>query len=118
MPSVPIEMPSLTVIVPKSCGIAPAARSRRLRAPGQPAEAQVAGRDRAVAAGDADDRLPEVGVAEADRAQHRAVGRALAPSVMALLAMVHGGNLGRRGGGCHLQESALSPALDNRVNLV
>jgi len=26
MPSVPIEMPSLTVIVPKSCGMAPASR--------------------------------------------------------------------------------------------
>ena len=27
MPGVPIEMPSLMVIVPKSCGMAPAARS-------------------------------------------------------------------------------------------
>ena len=27
IPSVPIEIPSLTVMVPKSCGIAPAART-------------------------------------------------------------------------------------------
>ena len=30
IPSVPIEIPSLTVIVPKICGMAPAARTRGL----------------------------------------------------------------------------------------
>ena len=35
MPSVPIEMPSLTVIVPNICGMAPAARSAGLGARGQ-----------------------------------------------------------------------------------
>ena len=40
-------------------------------------EARVAGRDGAVAVRDADDRLAEVAVAEADRAQHGAVGGAL-----------------------------------------
>ena len=50
---------------------------RGLGARGQAAEAGVAGRDVAVGVGDAHDRLPEVAVAEADRAQHRAVGGAL-----------------------------------------
>ena len=77
MPSVPIEMPSLTVMVPKICGIAPAAAHRRLRPPREHVEAGVARRDGAVAVGDADDRLAEVVVAEADGAEHGAVGRAL-----------------------------------------
>ena len=77
MPSVPIEMPSLTVIVPKICGIAPDARDRRLRAMRELVEAGVAWRDGAVSVGDADDRLAEVPVAEADRPEHGAVGRAL-----------------------------------------
>ena len=77
MPSVPIEMPSLTVMVPKICGMAPAAAHRGLGAARELVEARVARRDGAVAVGDADDRLAEVAVAEADRAQHGAVGRAL-----------------------------------------
>ena len=77
MPSVPIEMPSLTVIVPNICGIAPGASHRGLGALRERVEADIAGRDRAVAVGDADDRLVEIVVAKPDRAQHRAIGRAL-----------------------------------------
>ena len=77
MPSVPIEMPSLTVMVPKICGIAPAARTAASARRGEHVEAGVAGRDRAVAVGDADDRLVEVVIAEADGAEHGAVRRAL-----------------------------------------
>ena len=40
MPSVPIEMPSLTVMVPKVCGIAPALAHRGLGALGQDVEAR------------------------------------------------------------------------------
>src|SRR6059036_2650938 len=54
IPSVPIEMPSVTVMVPNICGIAPAARA---------------------AVRDADDGLLEVRVGIADGAQHGAVGR-------------------------------------------
>ena len=77
IPSVPIEIPSLTVMVPKTCGIAPAGPHRRLGPARQHVEPGIAGGDGAVAVGDADDRLAEVGVAEADRAEHGAVGRAL-----------------------------------------
>ena len=77
IPSVPIEIPSLTVMVPKICGMAPAARTAASARSREHVEARVAGRDRAVAVGDPDDRLAEVGVAEADGAEHGAVGRAL-----------------------------------------
>ena len=77
IPSVPIEMPSLTVMVPKICGMAPAALTAASARCGEHVEPGVAGRDGAVAVGDADDRLAEVGVAEADGAEHGPVGRAL-----------------------------------------
>src|SRR5213080_4257936 len=76
IPSVPMEMPSLTVIVPKVWGMPPAARTG-LGAQRQVVELGVAGRDRAVRVRDADDRLREVLIAEPDGAQHRTVGRAL-----------------------------------------
>ena len=77
IPSVPIEMPSLTVMVPKTWGMAPAARGGALRPAGEHVEPGVAGRDGAVAVGDPDDRLVEIAVLKPDRAQHGAVGRAL-----------------------------------------
>ena len=77
MPSVPMEMPSLTVMVPKICGMVCASRSDCHGALGQIVQSGVARSDRAVAVGDADDGLVEIAVAEADRAQHGAVGRAL-----------------------------------------
>ena len=76
MPSVPMPMPSVTVGTPNTCGIAPASRERRHRAIDQRLDAGVARIHRAVAVGDADDRLLEIVVAEADGAQHRAVRRA------------------------------------------
>jgi hypothetical protein len=77
IPSVPIEMPSLTVMVPNICGIAPALFDGRVGALGENIETQVAGRDRAVAVRHADDRLFEIVVAKADRPQHRAIRRTL-----------------------------------------
>ena len=77
IPSVPIEMPSLTVMVPKICGMAPAARTAASARWARTSSPGVARRDGAVAVGDADDRLAEIVVAEADGAQHGAVGRAL-----------------------------------------
>ncbi len=76
MPSVPMPMPSVTVGKPNTCGIAPARLERRHRAVDQRLDAGVARIHRAVAVGDADDRLVEIGIAETDGAQHRAVGRA------------------------------------------
>src|SRR6476620_11077908 len=63
MPSVPMPMPSVTVGTPNTCGIAPASE-RRHRAIDQRLDAGVARIHRAVAVGDADDRLLEVGIAE------------------------------------------------------
>ena len=77
MPSVPIEIPSLTVIVPKICGMRAGGAHRRLGPVREHVEAGIARRDRAVAVGDPDDRLAEVAVAEADGAEHGAVGGAL-----------------------------------------
>ena len=86
MPSVPIEMPSLTVMVPKICGMAPAAARRGFRPAGQDVEPRVAGRDGAVAAGDADDRLVEIAVAESPTARSMArLGARWTPWVMAEL---------------------------------
>ena len=76
MPSVPMPMPSVTVGTPNTCGIAPASFERGHRAVDQRLDAGVARIHRRVAVGHADDRLVEVAVAEADGAQHRAVGRA------------------------------------------
>ena len=76
MPSVPMPMPSVTVGTPNTCGIAPASLQRRHGAVHQRLDAGVAGVHGGVAVGHADDRLVEVAVGEAHRAQHRAVGRA------------------------------------------
>ena len=76
MPSVPMPMPSVTVGTPNTCGIAPCVVQRGHRAVHQRLDAGIAGVHRAVAVGDADDGLLEIAVAEADGAQHRAIGRA------------------------------------------
>ena len=74
--SVPMPMPSVMVGTPNTCGMAPAASQRRHRAVDQRLDAGVARIHGRMAVGDADDRLVEIAVAEADGAQHRAVGRA------------------------------------------
>ena len=74
--SVPMPMPSVMVGTPNTCGMAPACFERRHRAVDERLDAGVARVHGRVAVGDADDRLLEIAVAEADRAQHRAVGRA------------------------------------------
>ena len=76
MPSVPMPMPSVTVGTPNTCGIAPAALQRVHRAVDERLDAGIARIHRRVPVGHADDRLLEIAVAEADGAQHRAVGRA------------------------------------------
>ena len=76
MPSVPMPMPSVTVGKPNTCGIAPAAFTAADRAVDERLDAGVARVHGRVAVGDADDGLVEIAVAETDRAQHRAVGRA------------------------------------------
>ena len=77
MPSVPIEIPSLTVMVPKICGMAWASRSTLTARCGEIVQARVAGRDGAVAVGDADDGLVEILVAKAHGAEHGAIRSAL-----------------------------------------
>ena len=96
IPSVPIEMPSLTVMVPNICGIPPPAvmaDSARRASTSSPA---LHGRDRAVAVGDAHDGLGKVTVAEPERAQHRAIRRALVTlgDGLAVLVERHGVALG------------------------
>jgi hypothetical protein len=76
MPGVPIEMPSDTVIVLKVIAFAPASSTPRPPAR-QLVDVHVAGRQIAPGRGDADLRLLEIGVDEADRAQHRAARRLL-----------------------------------------
>ena len=92
--SVPMPMPSVMVGTPNTCGIAPA----RFAAPpsarsDERLDAGVARIHGRVAVGDADDGLVEIAVAEADRAQHRAVGRARDALGDQLAALVerHGG---------------------------
>ncbi len=75
MPSVPMEMPSDTAIVPNSIGTAPAWRTPSLAAAGQPVQVDVAGGDLVPRRGHRHLGLAQVSLAEADRAQHRA-GRA------------------------------------------
>ena len=77
IPSVPIEMPSLTVMVPKTLRHGAGGADGRLGPAGEAVESGVAGGDGAVAVGDADDRLAEIAVAKPDGAQHGAVGCAL-----------------------------------------
>jgi hypothetical protein len=57
MPSVPIEMPSATVIVPKTWGITPDSRSAAIARSESVGDAGVAGREVAVGVRDADDRF-------------------------------------------------------------
>ena len=71
-----MPMPSVTVGTPNTCGIAPAAFSASIARSTSGWMPALHGIHRAVAVGDADDRLVEIVVAEADGAQHRAVGRA------------------------------------------
>ncbi len=72
MPSVPMEMPSEMVMVLNTTALplamlAPSAAFRR-----QLVDVHIAGCDHAPGRGDADLGLLEIGVIEADRAQHRA----------------------------------------------
>ena len=76
MPSVPMPMPSVTVGTPNTCGIAPASFSAAIARSTSGWMPALHGIHRAVAVGDADDRLVEIAVAESDGAQHRAIGRA------------------------------------------
>ena len=76
MPSVPIEMPSDTVMVLKITGLAPAAVDAGGGVPRQLVDVHVARRHLAPRRADADLRLREVGAREADGVQHRAAGGA------------------------------------------
>ena len=71
MPSVPIDTPSLTAIVLNSIGVPPAARMPVLDELGQAPLVVVAGHRLDPRRRDADDRLGEVLVGEADRLEHR-----------------------------------------------
>ena len=71
-----MPMPSVIVGTPNTCGIAPAAFSAAIARSTSGWMPALHGFMCRVAVGDADDRLLEIAVAEADGAQHRAVGRA------------------------------------------
>ena len=77
MPGVPIEMPSDTVMVLKIDALAAGRIDARRRRARQLVDVHVAGREVAPGRGDADLRLAEIAIVEADRAQHRAAGRLL-----------------------------------------
>ena len=72
MPVVPIETPSETEIVLNSIGVPPAARMPSLTCFGEHALVQVARHRLDPGRGDADERLRQVLVGEADRLEHRA----------------------------------------------
>ena len=76
MPSEPIVMPSEIETVLNSSGVPPASRMPCLDVRREIAEVIVAGADLDPGVGDADQRPIEVVVRQADRAQHRARGRA------------------------------------------
>ena len=74
MPSWPMAMPSETAMVTNSRGVPPASRTPSLAALGLAVERDVAGRGLVPGAGDADQRLGEVGVGEA-HGPHEGPGR-------------------------------------------
>ena len=76
MPSVPIEMPSDTVIVLKMTAFPPARIGARGRLPRQLVDVHVARRDLTPGRADPDLRLREVFPRESNRMQHRAPRRA------------------------------------------
>ena len=76
IPSVPMPMPSVTVGNAEHLRHRARLLERGHRAVDERLDAGVARIHRAVAVGDADDRLLEIAVAETDGAQHGAVGRA------------------------------------------
>ena len=76
MPSVPIVMPSEIDTVLNSIGVPPARADAVFDVHGQIAQVKVAGTDFDPGVGDADERLLEVRVGEADGLQHRARRRA------------------------------------------
>ncbi len=76
MPSVPIDMPSEMVGVPKICGLAPDALTAIDRRVGEALQAGIAGGDGRVAVGDADHRLVEIFFLIAEGVVHRTVRRA------------------------------------------
>ena len=71
IPSVPIEMPSETVMVPNATGLAAGGGHAGRRARRQPVEVHVARRHLAPGRADADLRPGEVLAREADGVQHR-----------------------------------------------
>ena len=71
MPSVPMAMPSVTAMVLNCTGVAPAARTPSRR-PGQLAQVEVARRYVGQVCTIGDERLGQVGVAEAGGTQHGA----------------------------------------------
>ena len=77
IPVVPIETPSETEIVLNSIGVPPAARMPVLDVPREHALVEVARHRLDPGRRDADERLREILVGEADRLQHRPRGRAV-----------------------------------------
>ena len=76
MPSAPIVMPSDTATVLNSIGVPPASRTPSFTLRGEAAQVEVARADLGPGVGDADQRLVQVGVGEADGLEHGARGRA------------------------------------------
>ena len=77
MPAVPIETPSETEIVLNSIGVPPACADALLHVPREHALVEVARHRLDPRRRDADERLREVVVGEADALQHRARRRAV-----------------------------------------
>ena len=76
MPCVPMVMPSEMVMVLNSIGVPPASRMPCFDGFGDLAQMEVAGADLGPGVGDADDRLVQVFLREADAAQIGARGGA------------------------------------------
>ena len=72
MPSAPIVMPSETATVLNSIGVPPASRTPSFTLRGEAPQVEVARADLGPGVGDADERLVQVGVREADRLEHGA----------------------------------------------
>ena len=92
MPSVPMVSPSEMAMVLNSMGVPPAARMPSFTLADEAAQVEVAGHGFDPGIGDADERLGEIGVGEADGFEHGARGRAVASVGDAAAAMfeVHG----------------------------
>ena len=82
MPSVPIVMPSEIDTVLNSIGVPPARADAVLHVHGQIAQVKIARADFDPGVRDADERLLQIGVGEADGLQHRARRRPAAGPVV------------------------------------